>query len=103
MESLSRTESAPWDFLRNDSPHGDGRRVGQAAATRAAAEADRVIADAQAGEFPLRHHRNSKSDFCLALESLFLSRPQIGLVWDSWILSLYFSAIHQVGFPRSRI
>ncbi len=30
MESLSRTKSAPWDFLRVDRIRNDGRRVGHA-------------------------------------------------------------------------
>jgi hypothetical protein len=33
--------------------------------------ADRAIAEAQAGESPLRHHRNNQREFGLAPDSLF--------------------------------
>ncbi len=81
VEPLSRTNGAPWDFLRSDRGYGDGRWVGQASARSPApcpdklrslgfprirlgpptgcsvtAQADGEIAEAQAGD-SLHHHQ----------------------------------------------
>ena len=43
----------------------------RAEALRRAAKTDRVIAEAQAGESHLRHHRNTQRDFGFSPKSLF--------------------------------